>query len=82
MKLHPRQIDGLMHLIGLTREDEIDCNQCLEHVAEFAETHLAGRPVPQALKAVEHHLALCAECREEYEALCKAIAGLDDTTHG
>lgn len=78
MKLKPEQIDGLMNLIGLTRADEINCNECLEQVAEFAENHLEGRPVPLALRAVEHHLKLCAECREEYEALRKAIAGLDD----
>ena len=35
MKLKPEQIDGLMNLIGLTRADEINCNECLEQVAEF-----------------------------------------------
>ena len=82
MKLTSSQIDGLMKLIGLTREDELDCDACLGKVAEFVEHRLSGKPVPAALKAVEHHLSLCSECREEYEALRLALDGFreDDET--
>ena len=78
MKLNSQQIEGLMKVIGLTREEELNCNQCLDHVAEFAECELSGRPVSAALKAVEHHLTLCKECREEYEALREALAEVKD----
>jgi hypothetical protein len=71
------QITGLMQLIGLTREREIDCDQCVEQVAEFAEQRIAGRPLTEALRLVEHHLAVCADCREEFTALQVALAGLE-----
>lgn len=78
MTLSKQEIDGLMRLIGLTKDDEIDCEQCLALVAEFAEQALAGKSIPEGLKAIEHHLSLCAECREEYEVLQRALRGLDE----
>lgn len=39
-------------------------------------TKLAGRSIPEALRSVEHHLSVCAECREEYTALRQASPGL------
>lgn len=77
MSLSKPEIQHLMRLIGLTQDDEINCEQCLARVAGFAERQLAGRSVPEGLKAVEHHLAVCAECREEYEALRRALQDLD-----
>jgi hypothetical protein len=77
MSLSKEDIDNLMRLIGLTRDEEIDCERCLALVAEFAERELAGRSIPAGLEAVAHHLSICAECCEEYEALLRALKGLD-----
>ena len=77
MSLSKKEIDGLLLLIGLTRDDEIDCERCLAQVAEFAERELAGRSIPVGLEAVAHHLLICAECREEFEALLQALKAMD-----
>lgn len=83
MPLSKKELEALMEQIGLTRDQEIDCDQCLSQVAEFAEHHLAGQTIPHGLKAVQHHLAICGECREEYEALQRALdaiaPGADDS---
>ena len=71
--LTPPQIEGFVKLLGLTREHEFTCGECLEHVGEFAEAQLAGRPLTDAMAQVEHHLALCPECREEWAALMKIL---------
>lgn len=78
MNLTSEQIERFMRLLEVTRERELNCNECLDHVAEFAEFRLAGAEVPEALEAVEHHLSICAECREEYEVLRDALKGLDE----
>lgn len=78
MPLSKQEIDGLMRLIGLTRDDEINCEQCLALVAEFVELKLAGKSIPESLQAVEHHLSICAECREEYEALQRVLQDMGD----
>lgn len=77
MSLSKEEIDGLMRLVALTKDDEIDCERCLALVAEFAEEELAGRSIPVALGAVEQHLSVCPECREEYEALLRALKAMD-----
>lgn len=78
MPLSKKEIDGLMRLIGLTQEDEINCERCLSLVAEFAERELAGKPIPEGLMSVEQHLSICVECREEYQALRRALRDIED----
>jgi len=82
MSLSKKEIDGLMRLVGLTKDAEINCEQCLAVVAEFAEQQRAGKSISEGLQAVEHHLSICDECREEYEALLKTLDTLDDDADG
>lgn len=77
MALSKSELDNLMQLIGLTDEREINCEQCLALVSEFAEQALTGKSIPDGLKAVEQHLSVCGECRDEYEALQKALRGME-----
>jgi predicted anti-sigma-YlaC factor YlaD len=80
MPLSRKEIESLMRLVGKTKESEIDCERCIGVVAEFAEQQLAGKTISEGLKAVEHHLSICDECREEYEALRRALVVLGDDT--
>jgi len=73
MALSRQELDRLIKAISLTRRDELPCGECLKELAEFAETHLEGRSAPEGLEAIEHHLAICAECHEEYQALLTAL---------
>ena len=73
MSLNDKEIEGLMRLVGLTEDEEINCDQCLTFVAEFAERELAGKSISEGMKAVEQHLAICSECCEEYKALRQAL---------
>lgn len=77
MALSKNELEELLRLVGLTEEDEIDCDECLARVAELAEREPADKSIPERLKAVQHHLAVCAECREEYEALQEALKEMD-----
>jgi len=77
MPLSNKEIDGLLQLVGLTEDAEINCEQCLALVAEFAEQQLTGKSIHEALKAVEQHLSVCAECRDEYEALRRTLDDMD-----
>ncbi len=60
-------------MVGLTRDREFDCSECLQHVGQFAEHQLAGLPLNEALISVGHRLTLCPECREDYLALKKIL---------
>jgi hypothetical protein len=85
MLLSKEIIDGLLRLMGVTRDDEIGCERCLALVAEFAEREPAGRSVPAGLEAVAHHLSICEESCEEYDALLQALMAMEgcpDTSKG
>ena len=78
MPLSRQEIDSLLRLVGQTGDAEINCEQCLALVAEFAEQQLAGKSVYEGLKAVEQHLSVCVECEEEYQALRRTLCDLDN----
>jgi predicted anti-sigma-YlaC factor YlaD len=78
MDLSDEQIKELLGALQVTREKEIDCDECLASVAEFAECELAGKPLPRALEAVQFHLDNCEECQEEYRALFKLLDAMQD----
>jgi predicted anti-sigma-YlaC factor YlaD len=46
-------------------------------VSEFAERKLTGKSLAEGLKAVELHLDVCVECKEEYQALQAALRDMD-----
>lgn len=78
MELTDDQIRALVRALGITREHEINCSECLDMVAEFAERELSGRPIPDALEVVRHHLTRCGECREEFETLITALKRMQE----
>ena len=71
--LTPSQVAEFLRQVALTRDQEADCGACLENIAEFAEKKLSGAELGSALLSIEHHLSLCPECSEEYEALKKIL---------
>ena len=73
MTLTREQIDALLEMLSLTKENELTCDECAKQVARFAEIHLENQSLPESLEAVQHHLDLCNECREEFEVLLRAL---------
>lgn len=73
MALSRKEIGELLRSVSLTRSDEVTCDECLKRLAEFAERCLEGNSIPDGLQTIEHHLAICTECKEEYEALLAAM---------
>jgi hypothetical protein len=76
MNLSNDEIRVLLHAVASTRDDEIGCDDCLAGVAAFAEAELAGRTRAEAHRRIQQHVDECPECREEYEALSRAMREL------
>ena len=60
MDLSKENMDALLGFLKQTKDREATCDDCLAAMAEFAETHLAGKTIPESLKAIEDHLEICA----------------------
>ena len=78
MPLSDEQVRALLLACRATQADELDCEQFLTLVAEYAEARAEGRALPRALAMVEEHERLCANCREECGALIELIRSEQD----
>jgi hypothetical protein len=79
MPLTRKQISILMQLVAETSPDKLDCTDCLDHLAEFAETHLADRPLSDALSEVQTHMQNCPCCEHEFQSFLEALKGMSDS---
>lgn len=79
MSLTPEKTRELINMIKNLRDDEMACDECLRELAEFVDTQLAGQSTTKIQERVERHLADCVHCREEYEALRKAVESLRES---
>jgi hypothetical protein len=69
MKLRDDQVRAVLDVSRETRDVEIDCEDFLSLMAEYAEVRAEGRAVPQGLEKAVAHERLCGSCREELTAL-------------
>lgn len=72
-----KKADMLLQMIQATKEEELNCGDCLQRLSEYVESKLQNLPLVQALKEVEEHLATCADCRDEYEIIKAAVEAID-----
>lgn len=73
MRLTNEQLKALAEATLSVRPDEIGCDEWLDRVGEYLELTLRGEAVPERLRPVAEHVGLCPECREEFEAMRRAI---------
>jgi hypothetical protein len=76
MNLSDEQIRALLQTISRTRDEELNCDECLTGLGAFAESTLKGRPAEEACDLVRQHLQICGECSEEFMLLLKALEAL------
>ncbi len=71
--LNPEDLGKLARALDMTREEELGCDECFEQLDRFVEMELAGLDAAAAMPLVQDHLEKCGDCREEYEALLRAL---------
>jgi hypothetical protein len=64
-------------MIVVTFECHLNCEECLALMAELAEAKLQWKVIHVSLRLAQNHLALCACCREEYDALLRVLCESD-----
>jgi hypothetical protein len=66
-------IKKLLPALAITDEHELDCDQLFEALDIYAEAELADKDAAELLPLVKHHLMMCADCEEEYQALLRIL---------
>jgi hypothetical protein len=74
MKMRPEDCRSLLQLLGITEKEELNCEEFLSLVPSYLERlkSLDASETADARKFL-HHLELCVECSEEFEALQAAL---------
>ena len=62
-----------LKMIEMTQEEELSCDEVHELLDQFVDLKLRGVDVEKLMPLVKHHLDLCRDCFEEYEALLVAL---------
>ena len=80
-KRHPEKtkdptpaVQKLLSSVAMTEEREIPCDEVFALMDQFAELVKRGGDASQLMPLVEKHLAMCPDCREEYETLLEMMA--------
>lgn len=71
--IDPEKIKRMVRMIAETREEEIGCEDCYREMDRFVDQVLDGKQPEEAMPLVEHHLNMCSDCRQEFEALLEAL---------
>jgi len=72
-KFSPELLRKLMVQLEHTQDVELTCDEVLALLDQFAEAYLRGEDVARLLPLVQHHLDMCGDCREEFEALVRIL---------
>ena len=76
MQINPQQTATLLSMVAAAKPDEVDCDGCFDHMAEFVELELTGEELPEAMDKVRRHLDQCMCCNDEHNALLEALKSL------
>jgi hypothetical protein len=79
-KRHPEKakspdpaMQKLLRSVAMTEDREIPCDEVFALMDQFAELVKRGGDASQMMPLVEKHLAMCPDCREEYETLLEMM---------
>lgn len=64
---------NLLQKLAMTNDNEFGCDEAHLLVDQFAEMKLRGDDVESLMPMVKHHLDMCRDCFEEYDALIAAL---------
>ncbi|MGH2619266.1 MAG: hypothetical protein ACRDHG_01675 [Anaerolineales bacterium] len=72
-RLSPEAAVGIGRAIEATEETELDCEQVYRLLDQFAEAVSRGEDSNSWMPLIRAHLDKCSDCRQEYEALLRAL---------
>ena len=71
--LDSEKLKMMVRMIARTRDEEIGCEDCFAQLDRFVDQLLDGKHPEEAMPLVEHHLNICNDCKEEFQALLDAL---------
>lgn len=69
----PEALRKVAEQIEHTLDVELACDEVLALMDQFAEMVMRGEDAAELMPLVQHHLEMCGDCREEFEALLRIL---------
>ncbi|NOY98277.1 MAG: hypothetical protein GXP40_03595, partial [Chloroflexi bacterium] len=71
--LPPAALHKLAQMVAQTQDVEYSCDEAYRLLDQYAETVTRGEDAERIMPLVKHHLDMCPDCREEFEALLRVL---------
>ena len=69
----PADVQKLIQMVENTQEVEFSCEDVYLILDQYTELVYNGENPAELLPLVEHHIEICPDCREEFEALLRIL---------
>lgn len=66
-------LKAMLRKISRTQEIELTCGEVFDLLDQYAEMVANGVDAAEIMPLVQQHLEMCADCREEFEALLRVL---------
>jgi Asp-tRNA(Asn)/Glu-tRNA(Gln) amidotransferase C subunit len=67
------ELHKLMQMVENTQEVELSCEEVFEIIDQYTEMVLRGDDTTALMPLVEHHIEICPDCKEEFDALLRIL---------
>ena len=69
----PADVQKLIQMVENTQEVEFSCEDVYNILDLYTELVYRGDDSAELMPLVEHHIEICPDCREEFEALLRIL---------
>ena len=69
----PADVQKLIQMVENTQEVEFSCEDVYNILDQYTELVYHGDDAAELMPLVEHHIEICPDCREEFEALLRIL---------
>ncbi len=69
----PAEVRKLIHMVENSRETELSCEDVYLILDQYTELVHHKENTAELMPLVEHHIEICPDCREEFEALLRIL---------
>jgi len=69
----PADVQKLIEMVENTQEVEFSCEDVYNILDQYTELVYHGDDSAELMPLVEHHIEICPDCREEFEALLRIL---------
>lgn len=73
MQQLPAEFQKLIGMVDKTQDIELSCDEVYHLLDQYTEVVDRGENAQKLMPLVEHHIDICPDCREEFEALLRVI---------